>query len=139
MEQSLNPMQQKYISRFIATFLPENRNVAKVYKIEFTKVAVLLLAVVELKSGHKPGLADVYLAFKALRYEYITNNESNQASDVFKDQLFLNIEPSKIEALSLLKKYLYGTKKVQFTNRLQELNLQVDIFNKLYPLQSTAA
>jgi len=141
---TLNPVQQKHIARFIVTFLPENRNTSKIYKTEFFKIATMLMYLIEVKSGYTANANQINSVFNMLRYtittaETVKTSAAVQRNSLFIKQAFLNIEPIKVEGLSLLVKHLQGAAKPGYMQRVQELNLQVDIFNKLYPLQVKAA
>jgi hypothetical protein len=126
---------QRYLQRFVATFISENRQSKMSDRIDFYKASSLIISVVYLKSGYKPELKDVYKVFKDLRYTINGASRYPETAFTLDSKIYLNLDLAQVENLGKLQKHLLGH-TAKCDRRVQELNLQLDIFNKLYHLKA---
>jgi len=128
-------LRQRYLQRFVATFISENRHSKMSDRIDFQKASSLIISVVYLKSGYKLELNDVYKVFKDLRYTINGASRYPETAVSLNSKIYLNLDLVQIENFGKLQKYLSGH-ATKCDRRVQELNLQLDIFNKIYHLKT---
>ena len=145
METPIHKPFQKYLDGFIATFLPQNRS-TKLYRTELKVITATVSAVLNCKFRYEIDAADVYLTLKLLRY-YCYNeptflpfdqSASEPVPEISTSGICFNIENKKVEDLRFLAHTLSGKQPVKRTLRIDELNLQLDMFDKLYRLKSAS-
>jgi hypothetical protein len=140
MEQlDLSGERQKYLLRFVAVFLAKSRDKAISCRIDFTKAAAIIQSVVKLKTGYTPDLTDLYKCFVSLRYSIVGTEAPNDITFPLHKKIYLNIDLSKLEALARLQKYISCPATPKADQNLEELNLQIEILNKLYHKKLQAA
>jgi len=132
-------VQHKYLSRFVATFFAENQRTAKPYKINFKRAASIIVSVIYLKTGYKPEMEDIYMVFKSLCYAF--NGAGFAPDEVFPSchNAYVNVDSARLENLTTLVKHLNAQALNEANARIRELNLQIDIFNKLHAVSVKAA
>lgn len=143
METAVYKPSQKYLNAFIATFLPQNIG-AKLYRTELKVITSTLNAVLNCKFHYEIDAADVYLSLKMLRYNCYNEptflpfdqSASMPGPEVSTSAICFNIEGKKVEELRFLAHTLCAKQPVKKTLRIDELNLQLDMFDKLYKLKS---
>jgi hypothetical protein len=127
------PVQQKYFLRFVATFLPENK--VKSFKIDFEKTADIIRSLIYLKSGYLPESDDIYDVFQRLRYKISSADTIFDDTYLSESRMYLNISVVQVECMASLLNHLTKNTLAASNKRVQELNLQIDIFNKLHTVK----
>jgi hypothetical protein len=131
------PVQQKYFLRFVATFLPENK--VKSFKIDFEKTVDVVRSLIFLKSGYLPDSEDIYDVFERLRYKISSADTIFDDTYLSESKMYLNISVVQVECMASLLNHLTKNTLAVSDKRIQELNLQIDIFNKLHAVKKKTA
>lgn len=135
---ALTAVKHKYLQRFIATFIAENRHTTKRFKIDFDKASFIIISIIYLKSGYKPEKEDLYNVFKRLRYTISYSGADSEIVFPLGNKLYLDLDLVQVETLAKLLKHLTG-QVTKCDQRVLELNLQLDLFNKLHHIRTIAA